>query len=80
MFVIYSKENCNKCNQAELLLGMKSLDFKVLKLNVDFTGEDVKELAPKQKEFPVVIKVTDQYEQYIGTLDDLKKHLKENNL
>ena len=35
------------------------------------------ELAPKQKEFPVVLKVTEQYEQYIGTLDDLKKHLKE---
>ena len=80
MFVIYSKENCNKCNQAELLLGMKSLDFKVLKLDIDFTGEDVREIAPKQKEFPVVMKVTDQYEQYIGTLDDLKKHLKENSL
>lgn len=80
MFVIYSKENCNKCKQAEILLSMKGLDFSVLKLDIDFTGVEVKEIAPKQKEFPVILKGTGQYEQYIGTLDDLKKHLKENNL
>ena len=72
MFTIYSKEQCNKCNQAKLLLDIKCIDYDVKMLEVDFDEDFILGLRPKPREFPVVFKG----EEYIGGLLELKEILK----
>lgn len=69
MFVVYSKENCSQCAQAKLLLQMKSLDHTVAMLDVDFTLEELKELAPGRLSFPVITKDG----EVIGGFAELRK-------
>ena len=42
--VIYSKDNCSYCAYAKNLLEQKKIPFQELKLNVDFSREQILEL------------------------------------
>ncbi len=46
MITIYSKPNCTFCVQAEELCKAKGLKYTVLKLDVDYTKEQLLEACP----------------------------------
>ena len=50
---------------------MKSVEFNVLKLGVDYEKEDVLKINPSARSFPLITKD----DEYIGTLQDLKQFL-----
>lgn len=56
MITVYSKDSCAKCKQAEILLMVKGVDHDIKKLGVDYELEFVKDIAPLQREFPVITK------------------------
>ena len=72
MITVYSKDACTKCKQAEMLLVLKGLEYEIKKLGADYELEFVKQLAPTQREFPVVVKDN----ILVGGLQELKELLK----
>lgn len=70
---LYSKQNCTQCEQAKILLKMKGVDVDILMLDVDYTLEDVKAVAPNQRTFPVIVGSDNTL---IGGLSELKEYLK----
>jgi|TARA_B110000285_G_scaffold204676_1_gene241821 glutaredoxin 3 len=56
---IYSKDNCPYCDmavrKAESLQDSNKAEFKVFKLGVDFTREQLFELFPTARTFPQII-------------------------
>ena len=59
MIVVYSKDNCPQCKQAESLLRLKNKEFKVLKLDEDYTREDIFKIfddlkLPQPRSFPII--------------------------
>jgi len=53
--VIYSKNDCPYCDKARALLKNYNKSFNELKLNVDFTREEILELFPNAKTFPIIV-------------------------
>lgn len=72
MITVYSKDACTKCKQAEMFLVLKGLEHEIKKLGADYELEFVKQLAPTQREFPVVVKDN----ILVGGLQELKELLK----
>lgn len=68
MFVVYSKESCGQCNMAKMLLERKNKEFTVKMLGVDYTREELQELAPGRTSMPIIF----QDGKLIGGLMDLK--------
>ena len=68
---IYSKSSCSQCDQAKMLLSMKGIDFTVKMLNVDYTLEELKDLVPTARAFPIIF----EDDNYVGTLSDLKQYI-----
>ena len=64
----YSRDNCSYCTMLRNLLEQKNIEYTEFKLNVDFTREELLQLFPSAKTFPVVI-VDDRY---IGGYDNFK--------
>lgn len=52
---IYSKADCVFCERAIALANSKNLDLKVLKLDEDFSREELFEQFPTARSFPQVI-------------------------
>ena len=76
MYTIYSKPNCQSCNEAKMLLEMEKLPFKHLTLNKDYTLQELFTSIPKtHKSFPAILKD----EKYLGGLAELKLDLDKNN-
>lgn len=71
MITVYSKDSCNKCGQAIMLLKMKGVEHEVLKLGVDYDYDKAVELSNGQKEFPLIY--VDG--SHLGGLEALKQHL-----
>lgn len=71
MITLYSTENCQQCKTAKLLLDMKGIEYKVKMLDVDFTREEVKAIAPTQRSFPVIT----NNEVLLGGLPQLQQYL-----
>lgn len=72
MFVLYSSEICGQCKQAKILLDMKGKEYEVKMMGVDFTSDQLKELAPGRTSLPVVF----QDGELVGGLVELKKLIK----
>lgn len=58
--VIYSKDNCPYCTQAEKLTSQlaardKSLQWFILKLGYDYTTNEWKMLFPEAKTYPQIV-------------------------
>ena len=76
MYTIYSKPNCQSCNEAKMLLEMEKLPFKYLTLNKEYTLQDMFTNIPKtHKSFPAIVKDG----KYLGGLADLKADLDKYN-
>ena len=69
--VIYSKPNCSYCNYAKTLLEQKNIPYHELKLDVDFSREQIQELYPTARSFPIV--TVDGF--YIGGYTQLNEKL-----
>jgi glutaredoxin len=52
---LYTKHDCFYCSQAKVLLASKNIPFTELKLNDDFTRDNLLEMFPSAKTFPVVV-------------------------
>lgn len=53
-FTVYSKDNCQFCQQSVRLLEKSGLPFEQLKLNEDFTREELLEKFPDARTFPQI--------------------------
>jgi len=51
----YSRDNCDYCAKLKKYLEAKKQEYTELKLTVDFTREELLELYPNAKTFPVVV-------------------------
>ena len=70
---IYTKENCSYCTKAKMLLANRGVGYTEMKLNEDFTRENLLELYPNVMTFPVI--VIDGFN--IGGFTELNKMLSE---
>jgi glutaredoxin 3 len=52
---LYTKHDCFYCSQAKVLLASKNIPFNELRLNDDFTRDNILEMFPNAKTFPVVV-------------------------
>jgi len=53
--IVYSKPECSHCVRAANFLTAKKIDYTALKLNVNFTREELIEQFPTARTFPVVV-------------------------
>jgi len=51
---IWGKDNCPNCSNAKFYCETQDIEFQYLKLEKDFTIEEMKEKFPEAKSFPVV--------------------------
>ena len=56
MYTIYSKPSCSYCLQAKQLLEMKQLPFVYKQLGADYTLQELLEVSPTSRTFPVIVK------------------------
>lgn len=54
MIEIYGKDNCSFCGAAKNLLDSKGIPYEYKYLGVDFTIEELKEIAPRATSFPQI--------------------------
>jgi len=52
---IYTKANCVYCDYARNLLEHNKIDYNKLTLDEDFTRENLLELFPSARSFPVIV-------------------------
>ncbi|USV41070.1 glutaredoxin [Xanthomonas phage BUDD] len=71
MYEIYSKDACPNCVTAASLAEAKGVEFKVLKLDKDYTREDLFSKAPSARAVPQVFKDG----VLIGDLAAFRQHL-----
>jgi glutaredoxin 3 len=76
-FTIYSKEGCPYCEKIEKVLDLTKLQYKVYKLDDDFTKDQFYAEFGDGTTFPQVL-LND--EQRLGGCTDTVKYLKENNI
>jgi glutaredoxin 3 len=70
---LYTKHDCFYCSQAKVLLASKNIQFNELKLNDDYTRDNLLEMFPSATTYPVV--VVDGFN--IGGFTQLKSMLAE---
>ncbi len=67
---IYGKENCTFCDQAAVLAQkIDGAEWQLLKLDEDYTADDLFEKAPSAKTFPQIFidgKLIGGYQQFLG--------------
>ena len=56
MYTIYSKPSCSYCLQAKQLLEMKQLPFVYKQLGADYALQELLEVSPTSRTFPVIVK------------------------
>ena len=71
MYTIYSKPSCSYCLQAKQLLEMKQLPFVYKQLGADYTLQELWEVSPTARTFPVILKDG----ELIGGYSDLCEYL-----
>lgn len=76
-FTVYSKEGCPYCSKVEQVLQLTNLEYKVYKLNENFTKEQFYAEFGQGSTFPQVI-LND--EKHLGGCMETVKYLKENSV
>ena len=72
MFYIYGKTGCSSCEQAKAFLESKDVDYRYLTMGKDYDMQRFMSFNPTHRTFPLINRVTDGKEEYVGTLEDLK--------
>lgn len=70
---VYTKQDCIYCTNAKMLLSQRGINYTELKLGEDFTRDNVLQIFPEARTFPIV--VIDGYN--IGGFNELQKYLVE---
>jgi glutaredoxin len=52
---LYTKNSCWYCSQAKVLLASKNISYTELKLDEDFTRDNLLEMFPSATTFPVIV-------------------------
>jgi glutaredoxin len=68
--IIWSKYNCNYCDQAKALLKAKDIPFEERKIGDGYTKEDLLEAVPTARTVPQIF----LDEKLIGGFTELKKY------
>ena len=71
MYTIYSKPSCSYCLQAKQLLETKQLPFVYKQLGADYTLQELLEVSPTSRTFPVIVKDG----EVIGGFNNLVEYL-----
>jgi len=71
--IIWSKYNCNYCDQAKALLEQQGIEFEERKIGDGWTKEELLESVPNARSVPQIF--IDN--QLIGGFTELQKYLKE---
>ena len=69
--VIWSKDNCQFCDQAKQLLKMKNIEFEERKIGSGWTKEQLLEAVPTARTVPQIF----LDEEYVGGFNELKQRL-----
>lgn len=69
--VIWSKDNCQFCDQAKQLLKMKGIEFEERKIGDGWTKEQLLEAVPTARTVPQIF----LDEEYVGGFNELKQRL-----
>jgi glutaredoxin len=73
MYILYSTVNCSACQKAKELLISEGYEHQVKILNVHFNIIDLYKVAPRNiKSFPVITKLVNGEEEYLGGLKELR--------
>jgi peroxiredoxin len=79
MYVVYTKDACPWCVKAKQLLLDCGLEYKELKLGIDYDREELRKLVPED-----IIRLTVPqvfvYNTRIGGYEDLVKYLEDHNI
>ena len=78
MYVIYSKDGCPWCVKAKNLLELCGLEYKELKINQDYSREDLKSLLPENT--PLTVPQIFAYNKLIGGYKDLETYVEDNGI
>ena len=73
MYTIYSKPSCGYCSQAKDLLTMEQLPFNYLTLGTHFSLDELMELFPHARTFPMIVKDG----EVVGGYSELAESLKQ---
>lgn len=69
--VIWSKDNCQFCDQAKQLLKMKNIEVEERKIGSGWTKEQLLEAVPTARTVPQIF----LDEEYVGGFNELKQRL-----
>lgn len=62
MIYVYGKDNCSKCDTLQMTLKSREIDYTYLKLDEDFTREELMKIKPSHvREFPVMFDENGNY-------------------
>jgi glutaredoxin len=73
MYKMYTKDNCPWCVKAKQLLNSCGVQYKELKLGVDYQREDLQALLPKS--LPLTVPQVFVYNKRVGGYEDLAEYL-----
>lgn len=71
--VLWTKYNCQFCDQAKALLKHNNISFEERKIGDGYTKEELLEAVPNARTVPQIF----LNDEYIGGFDQLKERLKE---
>ena len=72
-YIIYGKPSCGYCLQAKQLLEMEQLPFEYKNLGTHYSLQEVMELFPNARTFPMIVKDS----EVVGGYKDLCEYLKQ---
>jgi glutaredoxin len=78
MYIVYSKDDCPWCSKAKALLETCGLEYKELKLNEDYSREDLKALLPENT--VLTVPQVFAYNKRIGGYKDLETYVEDNGI
>jgi len=71
-FKIYSKQGCSTCVQTKQFLEGVGVEFEYLLFGKDYDMQKFMSFGVAHRTFPLISKVEDDVESYVGTFEDLK--------
>lgn len=78
MIKIYTKPNCPWCVKAKELLNNLGVKYSELKLNENYTKEELRKLVPEN--LPLTVPQVFVYNKRIGGYEDLKEYAENHNM
>ena len=73
IYIIYSKENCPRCDTAKQLLERKGIEYEVKMAGVDYDVDDLRKLGVRM--LPYIEQVLPEGGDVVGSLEDLMKEV-----